>query len=53
MMKMSFDVTAKKLFGVNYERLIRTLFLELGGNFGECPPLPAVRYPPGKPAQGG
>jgi len=28
-MKMSFDVTAKKLFGVNYERLIRTLFLEL------------------------
>ena len=29
MMKMSFDVTAKKLFGVNYERLIRTLFLEL------------------------
>ena len=52
MMKMSFDVTAKKLFGVNYERLIRTLFLELGGNFGECPPLPAVRYPPGKPAQG-
>ena len=29
MMKMSFDVTAKKLFGVNYERLIRTLFLEM------------------------
>ena len=29
MMKMSFDVTAKKLFGVKYERLIRTLFLEL------------------------
>ena len=29
MMKMSFEVTAKKLFGVNYERLIRTLFLEL------------------------
>ena len=28
-MKMSFDVTAKKLFGVNYERLIRTLFPEL------------------------
>ena len=28
-MKMSFDVTAKKLFGVNYERLIRTLFLEM------------------------
>ena len=28
-MKMSFDVTAKKLFGVKYERLIRTLFLEL------------------------
>ena len=28
-MKMSFEVTAKKLFGVNYERLIRTLFLEL------------------------
>jgi len=26
---MSFDVTAKKLFGVKYERLIRTLFLEL------------------------
>ncbi len=29
MMKMSFEVTAKKLFGVKYERLIRTLFLEL------------------------
>ena len=29
MMKMSFEVTAKKLFGVNYERLARTLFLEL------------------------
>ena len=29
MMKMSFEVTAKKLFGVNYERLIRTLFLEM------------------------
>ena len=29
MMKMSFDVTAKKLFGVKYERLIRTLFLDL------------------------
>ena len=28
-MKMSFDVTAKKLFGVRYERLVRTLFLEL------------------------
>ena len=28
-MKMSFEVTAKKLFGVNYEQLIRTLFLEL------------------------
>ena len=28
-MKMSFEVTAKKLFGVKYERLIRTLFLEL------------------------
>ena len=28
-MKMSFEVTAKKLFGVNYERLIRTLFLEM------------------------
>ena len=28
MMKMSFEVTAKKLFGVNYEQLIRTLFLE-------------------------
>ncbi len=28
-MKMSFEATAKKLFGVNYERLIRTLFLEL------------------------
>ena len=29
MMKMSFDVTAKKLFGVKYERLARTLFLDL------------------------
>ena len=29
MMKMSFDVTAKKLFGVKYERLTRTLFLDL------------------------
>ncbi len=29
MMKMSFDVTAKKLFGVKYERLIRTVFQEL------------------------
>lgn len=29
MMKMSFEVTARKLFGVRYERLIRTLFLEL------------------------
>lgn len=28
-MKMSFDVTTKKLFGVNYERLARTLFLDL------------------------
>ena len=28
-MKMSFDVTAKKLFGVRYERLARTLFLRL------------------------
>ena len=28
-MKMSFDVTAKKLFGVKYERLVRALFLEL------------------------
>ena len=28
-MKMSFEVTAKKLFGVNYERLTRTLFLDL------------------------
>ena len=28
-MKMSFEVTAKKLFGVRYERLTRTLFLEL------------------------
>ena len=28
-MKQSFDVTAKKLFGVKYERLVRTLFLEL------------------------
>ena len=29
MMKMSFNVTAKKLFGVKYERLTRTLFLDL------------------------
>ena len=29
MMKMSFKVTAKKLFGVKYERLTRTLFLDL------------------------
>ena len=29
MVKMSFDVTAKKLFGVKYERLARTLFLDL------------------------
>lgn len=29
MMKMSFDVTARKLFGVKYERLTRTLFLDL------------------------
>ncbi len=29
MMKMNFDVTAKKLFGVRYERLARTLFLRL------------------------
>ena len=29
MMKMNFDVTAKKLFGVKYERLARTLFLDL------------------------
>ena len=29
MMKVSFDVTAKKLFGVKYERLARTLFLDL------------------------
>ena len=29
MMKMSFEVTARKLFGVNYERLARTLFLDL------------------------
>ena len=29
MMKMNFDVTAKKLFGVRYERLNRTLFLDL------------------------
>ena len=29
MMKMSFEVTARKLFGVKYERLTRTLFLEL------------------------
>ena len=28
-MKMSFEVTARKLFGVNYERLARTLFLDL------------------------
>ena len=33
-MKMSFDVTAKKLFGVKYERLIRTLFLELVAFWG-------------------
>lgn len=29
MMKMSFEVTARKLFGVKYERLARTLFLDL------------------------
>lgn len=29
MMKMSFEITAKKLFGVKYERLTRTLFLDL------------------------
>ena len=29
MIKMSFNVTAKKLFGVKYERLIRTLFLDV------------------------
>ncbi len=29
MVKMSFEVTAKKLFGVKYERLARTLFLDL------------------------
>ena len=34
MMKMSFEVTAKKLFGVKYERLIRTLFLELVAFWG-------------------
>ena len=34
MMKMSFEVTAKKLFGVKYERLIRTLFLELAVFWG-------------------
>ena len=34
MMKMSFEVTAKKLFGVRYERLIRTLFLELVAFWG-------------------
>ena len=28
-MKMSFEVTAKKLFGVKYERLTKTIFLEL------------------------
>lgn len=28
-MKMSFEVTARKLFGVKYERLARTLFLDL------------------------
>ncbi len=33
-MKMSFEVTAKKLFGVKYERLIRTLFLELVAFWG-------------------
>ena len=55
MMKMSFDVTAKKLLGIRYERLTRTLFLdlvvfwslhiaglplELGGDLGEHPLLP-------------
>ena len=29
MMKMSFEVTARKLFGVKYERLVRTLSLDL------------------------
>ena len=29
MMKMSFEVIARKLFGVKYERLARTLFLDL------------------------
>ncbi len=29
MMKLYFEVTAKKLFGVRYERLVRTLFLDL------------------------
>ena len=29
MMRMSFNATAKKLFGVKYERLIRTLLLDL------------------------
>ena len=29
MMKMSFEVTARKLFGLKYERLARTLFLDL------------------------
>ena len=29
MMKMSFEVTAKKQFGVRYKRLARTLFLDL------------------------
>ena len=29
MMKMMFDVTAKKLFGARYERLTRTLFLDV------------------------
>ena len=28
MMKMSFEAIAKKLFGIKYERLIRTLFME-------------------------
>ena len=34
MMKMSFDVTAKKLFGVKYERLARALFLDLAVFWG-------------------
>ncbi|RKI69110.1 hypothetical protein D7V91_06610 [bacterium 1xD42-67] len=34
MMKMSFEVTAKKLFGVRYERLTRTLFLDLAVFWG-------------------